>query len=161
MAVAVAEKRTVRTQGELASALDVTDRTVRHYLARGMPGCDSRGRYNVERCRGWISKNIRERETLDVSELKEAFVRAELAKTEEQAKKLKLANDILERQLVYRDEVLQSASEMVLRIKTRLEAFPAEVEMQLPNEVRADVKRELESQIFLLLKEMAGWEVTG
>ena len=45
-------KTLVRTQGELASALQLSTRMVRLYAAEGMPGVP--GAYCVEDCRAWL-----------------------------------------------------------------------------------------------------------
>lgn len=95
------------------------------------------------------------------SELAEALKRAELEKLTEDARAKRLKNDMLEGQLVYRDEVEQNWNEGLLRIKARLEAIPDECEMLLPAEVRSLVKREIADKVYLILKEMAAWEPIG
>lgn len=152
-----AVKKSVATQGELANELDVTDRTVRTYLASGMPGADSRGKYNVERCRSWVAANVRVRETVDSSELHERYKLAEVEKMEEQAKKLKLDREIREGELVDRDDVVQAASEAFLMLKARLESLPDELEMTFPEATRAQNTADAKDKIYLLLKELATW----
>jgi hypothetical protein len=83
----------------------------------------------------------------------------EALKAREQYRKLKLHNDLLEGELVRRDEVVRDFAEKCSWIKARLESVPAQLEMQWPLEVRAERTKEIESFIYSLLKEMANWEI--
>lgn len=147
----------VNTVGDVALALGVSERTVYTYLKRGAPG-EKGGVYDVEAIDAWRRANMADRSQVAKSDLQEALKRAELEKTLEQAREKRLKNDLLEGQLIYRDEVQQLWNESLRRIATRLEALPEECSIVLPADVRATVTREIEDKVYLLLKEMAGWE---
>lgn len=77
----------------------------------------------------------------------------------EQIRKLKLANDLKEGRLIERDVVIQQASELCLRIKTRLESMPDEMEMTFPAETRVENKADFSHRIWQVLKELATWTI--
>ena len=86
---------------------------------------------------------------------------AEALKIQEQHRRLKLQNDQLEQLLVYAERVTQQWNVGMNRIRTRLEALPEEIENLLPNEMRRDVKQDIEAFVKQLLNEMANWEPLG
>lgn len=153
----VSEPRYAVGQKALADILGVTTRTIQNYKSDGMPGPDDQSRYDVAKCKAWREENIRDREELDVSELKEALIRAELAKTEAQAAKLQLANAKEAGELMYVADARQAMAERAIRIRLRLEACPQEMEMTFPEATRAQNVADFENYIHLLLKEMAAW----
>lgn len=77
----------------------------------------------------------------------------------EQIRKHRLANDLKEGRLLDRHGVEQSAAELCLRVKTRLEAFPDEFEMRFPAETRIENKADLDHAVVQLLREMAAFRI--
>lgn len=150
----------VSTQKDLAIALDCDERTIRRYVARGMPCGDNC--YDVEECREWVSKNIIQRITVDTrGTLAEQRMKAEIAKLWEQAKREALKNEIAEGGLWDAEDVKQWVAGILSRVRERLLAMPDEFEMRLPQEVRAEVKSDLENYINLVLKETAERVASG
>lgn len=83
---------------------------------------------------------------------------AEILLAEERHRKLKLANDILEGDLVRRSDIVADAAELCTIIRSEFESLPDECEMMIPLELRADLKREIETKVTLKLKRLAGWK---
>ena len=149
-----------KTIAEVARVIGVSERTLYGYFGGGCPSKKLRnGCYDIEAIEKWRAENKPAPATkVPVSELAEALKRAELDKLTEDARAKRLKNDLLEKNVVYRDEILQEWNENVLRVKTRLEAIPDECEMLLPGEVRRLIKQEIADKIHLVLKEMAAWK---
>lgn len=150
----------VNTVGDVALALGVSERTVYTYLKRGAPG-EKGGVYDVEAIDAWRRANMAERSQVAKSDLQEALKRAELEKTLEQAREKRLKNDLLEGQLVYRDEVIQVWNENLRRIVSRFESFAEECSIVLPADIRQQVTHEIDNKVHLMLKEMSTWEPPG
>lgn len=87
-----------------------------------------------------------------------ATAAARALKLREEHRRLKLQNDLLEGQLVYRHVVERNAAELVLRIKTELEQLPNEIEFLMPVESRIELKAEIADIIHRQLLRMANWE---
>jgi phage terminase Nu1 subunit (DNA packaging protein) len=92
-------------------------------------------------------------------ELNEALKRAELAKLLEEIRAKRLKNDLVEGQLVARDECHRAWAEMVLEAKARIEAIPEALEMLFPQSHRAQLTLEVRNAIHLILKQMSGVEL--
>jgi phage terminase Nu1 subunit (DNA packaging protein) len=146
-------KRTAKTILKAAIALGVDERTVKLWFVRGAPKC--RGAYDLEAIERWAAANGCHRR--DKGDLTDQLKRAELAKTTQQGRIAQMKADIMEGRLVDREEVKLRAGEFGARVRQRLEAFPSEVLMQMPLEVRQDVKLELERLVENILKEMSMW----
>lgn len=154
---------------ELATALGVSSKTINDYVRRGCP-TDS-----PEAARSWKEENIArngpptigERSSGVVSrryashELDEAEQRAKIAKLEEEARGRRIKNDKEMGSLVYRDDVEQSATELTLRIKQRLEAIPIELEPEIPIDLRAQLTARWSEKIALILTEMSQMQLTS
>ncbi len=150
----------VSTQKELAIALGCDERTIRRYVAKGMPHGDNS--YDIEKCREWTSNNVLQRVVVDpTGTLAEQFLKAKIAKEWEQAKRDALKNEIAEGSLWDVEDVKQWVAGILSRVRERLLAIPDEFETRLPLEVRADVKNDLENYITLVLKETAERVASG
>lgn len=158
MASVLDSPRIVSSARELAIALDVSLRQCQRYLADGMPGYA--GRYDVEECRTWVDRNVQKQDG-GSGDLNDAKKRAEIRKLNAEAEAKEVKNLQLAGELVHRDDVLREVSELILRIKTRLEAVPDEIEMELPAEQRPQLKATVGTRIELILREMAGWQLEG
>lgn len=152
----IAQTRTIfRTQAELATALGVKVRAVRENLAAGMPR-ETDGTYCYEDCLNWRLQNVHTRvggiggERPPMSDL-------EREKLEEEIRYKRLKNDQTEGLLVDRQAAEQEINAMLVRLKTRLEAAPDEMEMRFPAETRADNKAEFQNYVHNLLKEISSW----
>lgn len=156
----VADKpKSVDTQAKLALMLGVSERQIRNYIRDGMPG--QQGYYDVEDCRDWVSRNVNSPGESVGGNLKEERLKAEVRKLRADAEQKELKNQQTRGELLHRDDVLQQVSEAFLMVKTRLECVPDEIEMQIPPEIRADVKAEVASRVRMVLMEMAAFQLEG
>lgn len=162
--IASTAPKTVKTVAALALALERSERMVHIYLSRGMDAIAKTpsGRYSVAKCRAWIAEHIpppngSDRAVPD-SELNVAIKRAELAKTEAQAKAIDLKNAILEGRLVDREEIELRAGEMGARIRQRLESVADEMQMSFPPELRQELTSEVARHMENVLREMSAWQ---
>lgn len=152
MVAAIDKPKVVSSARELGIALSVSTRQVQRYLADGMPG--SPGRYYLDECREWVAANIQSQGD-DGGDLNSAKKRAEIRKLNAEAEAKEMKNRQARGELAAIDDVLQAIAERDIRIKTRLESLPDEIEMRIPSEVRADVKKDVCEYVRLVLKEMA------
>lgn len=70
-------------------------------------------------------------------------------------------NELQEERLVVKADVLQEATMLMRLIADRLQAIPDELEMEIPSEVRIDVKRRWQEKVNLILKEMSQWDAVN
>lgn len=156
MATVLDKPRIVSSARELAIALSKSLRQVQRYLSDGMPG--SQGCYDIEDCKEWIARNVKSQDA-ESGDLKEARLRAEVRKLNAEAEAKEMKNEQLAGELCLIADVQQEVSACFLRIKTRLEAIPNELEMLFPAELRASLKGELAERVRLILVEMAAWKL--
>ena len=158
---ALSSARFVSTQGELAQALNKSRRTVIDYLDNGMrDACYTDYGYDLEAARLWVKQNVRKRADPEDSDVSPDDLRAaQYAKIKQEERKLRLKNDEIEGRLVYADDIQRDVSAAFLRIKTRLEAVPNELEMIFPPEIRAQMKGEVADRVRLILLEMAAFRL--
>jgi hypothetical protein len=119
-------------------------------LVEGMPGAP--GRYSVGDASRWRAENINVKTTDDDSraELEKAKLRIDIQRAQ---LKLELeAGRLVDRQ-AFEAKVLQ----MFHRVRSRLQAAPAEVGSSIPSECRAEVIADLQHKISLILTEMEHW----
>jgi hypothetical protein len=150
------------TLAQLAKAVGVSKRTLEDYFSRGCP------RDSVAAIQRWRSENLASPKRRSPSPADPAgeeqpaqrsLASLMLDKAREEVRAKKLKNDQTEGLLLRRDDVERVFAELVLRIKSRVQVFPDEVEMLLPADVRDAAKRDLEDKVFLMLKEMAAWQL--
>lgn len=143
---------------EVAEFFGVAYQTAKIWSAEGMPRSASGfdlselARWDKERAIARLKRDRNPQQSESVGDLDEQL-------KGEQIRKLKLANDLKEGRLVERDVVIQQASELCLRIKTRLESMPDEMEMTFPLETRVENKQDFGHRIWQVLKELAGWAI--
>ena len=143
----------ITKKNELAAKVGRSERVVYQHAKRpGFPGGVD-GPWSLPAVRAYFKRVAVAPVGTGFAEWKEALLR-------EQHRRLKLKNDQLADSLLDRQDVEQSLAELILRLKTRLESIPDEVEMLLPQSVRCEVKTQLEDQIRLILIEMSQWELT-
>ncbi len=134
------------------------------YLAKGMrEACYSASGYSVPLAMEWMDANVGDRSmpTADGGDLKEELLREKIRSERAAADAQEMKNQIAQSLLVQREDVLQEVAELILRIKTRLEAVPNEMEMDFPSEQRPQLKGVVANRIELILREMAGWQLEG
>lgn len=149
----------LRTRAECANHFGIRERQVSEWqLREGFPGKPATpgyrdGYYPVKRIEAWRAQHFGPRAS-DTTPLSEALLRIKRAEAE--AKELRN----LERRgkLLERDDVLQSANELVLRLKSRLDALPEEFEQLIPREHRAALKAEMVEWVRQRQLELAAWE---
>jgi len=157
----------VATYGELAGALGLAcadpERTLKSYVARGMPGKPGRpgpnggGRFDVEECRLWIAANVKvggedPNASGDVRAARERLVLLDLEiKEEERLEQLRRLADV--------DEVGRFNEQCANNAAAILEAIPDEVLATLPEnlaeEVRGAIHRKVEKLVDNAREEIA------
>jgi phage terminase Nu1 subunit (DNA packaging protein) len=93
-------------------------------------------------------------------ELQEALIRAQVAKLEAEAEAKELKNAQLRGELYDAEETEQAVSMLTSMIRNRLEAVPAEIEMEFPPEIRQQVKELVDTKLRLVLMEMSQWRMS-
>jgi hypothetical protein len=152
IAVATRKKATsqpfwVRTElKDVAAFFDKSIQTIeRYWVKSGMPG--EPGHYDLKAIAAWQQKAQGKGDL-------------EIAKLEEEVRYKKLKNDQTEGLLVDRQAAEQEINAMLVRLKTRVESIPDEMEMLFPLEVRPVCKDTIANYSSNLLKEMAAWGET-
>jgi phage terminase Nu1 subunit (DNA packaging protein) len=87
--------------------------------------------------------------------------RAEARKFEAEAARRERENAEAEGRLVDRTVVVREVSELVIRLKQRLSAAPAEMEMMFPRQTRKQNKVDFEEFVRQLLSELSTMQVGG
>lgn len=151
-----AEKRTVRSKGELAVELGMSVPMLDRYVKQGMPA--RRPPYDVELCGEWLDK-VRTPADEQSGPLRQKRLTTEIAEREQSVRSKRLKNDILEGRLVYADEVHQQRAMEMLKVKQRLESIPDELQKYAPAEYRGQFRADLAAYIHSLLVEMSDWKL--
>ena len=147
-------------------------------IAVGMPANKDpvTGVYDVEVARKWLEayqqrarfKSPKSGEPPDpsVANAKDARLgllvaklEAEIAKLKQEARGKSLKNDEYEGLLLPADDVRQWIASRFLRIKSRLEQLPDELQLLAPSNLRPQLHTDLTNAIHDLLLEMSSWEV--
>ncbi|HMB78173.1 MAG TPA: hypothetical protein VKN76_17400 [Kiloniellaceae bacterium] len=113
------------------------------------------GRYDLLAIALWRLEKLRTREgDPELLKAQRRKLIAQADEAEESAEKKRIANELSRKQLYHADEIDRSAAELVLWIKTQLEAFPDSLRQQFGPEVA----REIEESIRQLLNVLAAWQ---
>ena len=151
----------VPTLAMLAQALEIGTSTANRYLRKGMKAnCKSKAGYNIRLAREWIetSKTIKvpdaEQDTEDLKFLK---LRGQVRKLHQEARGRKLRNDEYEGLLLPADDVRQWIASRFLRIRSRMQQLPAELQMLAPSHLRSQLHADLSNAIHGVLVEMSTW----
>jgi hypothetical protein len=132
----------------------VSKRTLQDYIARGCP------KGPVAAINKWRASSLAPtRSRRGESDGDPTLADLVRRKIEQEIRGKKLRCDQLEGRFVLRDDAIQAINALCLRLKSRMEAWPNEVEMLLPPDIRAAVKRELAEKVALTLREIAQWEI--
>lgn len=136
----------------MAERFGVTAQTISKWLSLDeFPGGVS-GPWPISEVEAWVE--ARGRKSQGFADKDEA----QLAKLAEDIRFRRLKNDVMERRLVDRSEFLGAVSRLVIRIKDRLQAIPEELCLELPTDLRDDIRAQWQSRIELILTEMSRWE---
>lgn len=162
----IAERRFAASKAKASAALKMSVTTFEKWLARGMPRIEDGG-YDLDECEGfiraWKQSNNKTSALDDLSDeeiqgLSLRYKLAETLKMEEDARAKRLKNDELEGRLIDADDERQQDATRILRIKSRLEAIPEEMQSLAPAEVRPQFYQDMANFVHQLLMEMSGWE---
>ena|SRR3990172_317116 len=179
MKTLVPKRKGARNQDQLATDMGVSIRTLVSWIAEGLPLKKDKktGEYNTNECIAWIGgrdaasrKRPVGRSRLDGTSpiqahgddrvaLVIAKLEAEVAKLKQEARGKSLKNDEYEGLLLPADDVRQWIASRFLRIKSRLEQLPEELQLLAPSSLRPQLHSDLSNAIHDLLLEMSGWEV--
>lgn len=154
----------VSTHDELAQRLGVSPRSIGYYLAAGMrDACAIPEGYHVAKAQAWVADNVATRKPVDDSSdlgsLKRAKLVAEVRKLEAESNRKELENARLAGALLDSADVHRQVATILLRIKSRLEQLPDDLQLLFGDEDRVRVRSEADTFIHSLLTEMSGWEV--
>ena len=180
-------KNIVRTYVDVARHFGVTKQTVhRDWVEGGMPG--EAGRFDLRKIEKWrgtrragkgkqriednfieSSKNGSQTDTSAADQIDDITsippsvrkVYAEARKLEAEAIRKERENAEADGRLVDRTVVIRDVSELVIRLKQRLSAAPAEMEMQFPRKTRKQNKGDFDEFVKQLLAELATMQVAG
>ena len=145
----------VESQSALAAELRLDRKAIIDYLARGMPG--SRGHYDTWACLDWLrtAGNPWGRSPArdeDKEELEKEQLRVKIDRD-----KLKLEKE--SGALVERQAVWTGVMQVFHRIRSRLQAVPAEIGSSVPPDQRAQIIATWKEKIVLILSELEHWEM--
>jgi len=146
----------VSSQSLLANELRISLPMVKTYFARGMPGV-SNGGYDSGACIDWLREpgnpwgRIAAKDE-DKEELEKEALRVKIDRD-----KLKLEQE--SGALVERKAVWAGVMQVFHRIRSRLQAIPAEVGSSVPPDQRAQIIAVWKEKIVLVLSEMEHWEI--
>lgn len=173
----ITEQTRVTSLARLAYALGVSLQTVMARIAVGMPALKDpmTGTYEVEPARKWLETyKRRPRASLRQADMEInkaigdakderlalliAKLEAEIAKLKQEARGKSLKNDEYEGLLLPADDVRQWIASRFLRIKSRLEQLPDELQLLAPASLRPQLHTDLTNSIHDLLLEMSSWE---
>lgn len=147
----------VTSQTALAAELRINRKQVQGYLARGMPGHD--GEYDTWACLDWLREpgnpwgRIAAKDE-DKEELEKEQLRVKIDRD-----KLKLEKEA--GSVVDREAILAKFTRMGHRIRSRLQAIPAEIGSSVPPDQRASIIATWKEKIVLVLSEIEHWEGDG
>lgn len=144
-------------QKEVASHLDLSDRTVRELLQKGaIPRPRGRAGYNLDACRLAYIRHLREVAAGRQSTDGKLDLTAERAReSKERADKLALENAEKRRELIPAGAVVSTWARMVESTKSQIRAVPSQAKARIPSLRVKDVKvlQKLHDEA---LRELAG-----
>lgn len=151
----------VKSLADVSRFFRVARSTIGEWRQAGAPG--TKGAWDLSELYHWKTNRQRDPTAVDAANelVADAARRKKIAdaKTSEaRARKLEIENSVAVGEMVYHDEVQQSAAEMVLRIKNRLEACPDDFMMSFPRDTREQNTSDFQNFISHLLKELSSWE---
>jgi phage terminase Nu1 subunit (DNA packaging protein) len=129
--------------------------TMREWVVAGMPG--EPGRYDLREIVQWLLDR-----RVTSADAAGAAMSARRREAETRAAEIRVETMAIEAarlrgELVDAREISLRWSEAMLRIRERLQAFPAEASPGFPAESRAENLRDLADAVHLLLTEMSRW----
>jgi hypothetical protein len=77
----------------------------------------------------------------------------------EEYRRRKRENDIAEGKLILKCDAMEAITAALVKLKTRVEALPIELQMLFPAEVRVMVRRDFADALRKVLKEMSQWKI--
>ena len=124
-----------------------------------MPG--RKGEWDLRAIQKWKEQRERDPATFGpngASSVQKATAAARALKLKEEHRRIKLQNDILEGQLVYRELVERNGARLAVQIKNELESIPEQAEMIFPADERRKYSDELAELIRTVLLRMSRWD---
>jgi hypothetical protein len=149
------KKRYVRTVAEIGTALGVSERRAAAYVAKGMPRT-AKG-FDVGACQEWKAIFIRARnhETASQKKLRLDLMYWQMRKLKEDTRWHKLRNKVKRGILIEVVNVQQRIAIWLLRIKSRLEAIPYELQVVFPGDLRNEMRLKMQDAVEKLLIELS------
>lgn len=137
------------TIADLAKGLDVSETTIKTYLARGCP------RTSVRNAKKWRKENIRSPlDDIDDDALGLALKRAELRERDANARTRDFKLEMLKKRMIDRDEVERDLRTGISRLVNRLNSLPVQCANICPAELKAPIKEKIEDTVRLALREL-------
>lgn len=151
----------VQNQTDVARFFRVNPGTVREWRQAGMPG--ERGRWDLSEIYHW--RMTRRAATPGVSGTDEEVLRRrrelEVAKLEEEHRKLRIANEAEEGKLLDRDDVHRYIAQRMAQIRSTLLSLGSRVANVVPGELKAPIKSMVENTVAAVLEEADNMQVGG
>lgn len=153
-----ADPYTVRTLGQVAEWFGMELQTVKQWRMLDPPMPGQEGRWNLQEIARWRMARIKAdrgdggkagasalRQQKEIESLEIANARASIKLRKEAG------------ELVSRQAARSAIRSMFNRLRTQLEPLPELLAPLLPNEVRADFRRDCDQRVRLLLQQIANW----
>jgi hypothetical protein len=134
----------------LAAAIGIRKRRLQDYFEAGCP------RGPIEAIREWRASNIDAKSTETVlsplTRLKKRKLRVDIREREIRTAKL-------EEKMILREDAERVLADLCIAIKNELEKLPDAIEMEIPRQHRATLKRAIAHRINQTLLRMATWTI--
>lgn len=145
------------SKNKLGVALGLSGRQVANLLDEGMPGKTAKG-FDVAKCQAWLAAKRAPKEK-PLASYDERMAAAELRKAEAQALREELKAKQAQGALIEKQEVLDRVGSLLVRIRDRLQAIPAEITVEMSTDVREVWLKRWEDRSGLILTEMSQWSL--
>jgi hypothetical protein len=135
----------------LAEAIHVADRTLAGWLKRGCP------KGPVEAIAQWRASRLEPKPDGGVEA--GPLTRLKKRKLREDIRARKIRTDQLEEKMILKADAQAVFAELCLGIKTELERLPDAIEMDIPRQHRAALKKAFTHRINQALQRMSQWQI--
>jgi len=144
----------------LQSELGIGYKKVRGYMVQGMP-YDKDGRkykFDPTECREWIKENIQGGNEVNLELLKVQKIKADIAKTKAETRKLNLDHKIKKGELVPIDEIVAVIDRQFTAVRARILSLPKKTApiLESARDIE-EIQEILEDQVREVLQELTGW----
>lgn len=152
------DTRFFETVNEIASAMAVNRRTVYEWLRSGAPGKNENGLFDLDAITAWRDANRSPPiKTDEISELEYRRKKADAELYEAKAKREAHRVLVETEDVVHLDKVDAFTSLMFTEFRRLLMRIPEEMAAGYPEELRPEIKNDIEERIKLALRSLHGY----